>query len=791
MADFRLDDPRERIANNDPRTGGLRAEVAHASGSGLGNDPFRGVGAGDEMMPSFLKGLVEPYIKRKQTEEFNKGVVAQLTAGAEVDVLDDAGNLVSNIFGPNHYEQGAAAFRSSQLVAAQAKEWQTTRLPDLMKLPQNELTKVLSADMGKLMTGNKYTDELVQSEFVKALVPTVQLVTQKRVEWQQTQAYNGYVNTIVQNGENLHNYMRERVAAGGEGGDQAADQAHAMNFLGFLTAKPNGMLDERQLSGVKDAVTSLIEKHNFYPLQVLKQSGWLSSKTLGDEVYDKLNERYQLEGRQALKEASEDHSVDIMRLQWRIERAKSPDWKATDGDPHKITPMEYMTEVGRINSSLSRKTGVDLDYIDVEAMRKGGVDVIQAVAEADRQAGNRAFATKERQASDAAKEEAARQKAALSVQAFNQGTVAQGVLTGSVDRSVAEAAAQQAVLNGDFTGLVRNMATNQDVFTMASNTLRAPITASKGLGYTNDVDKARTDWEKLNALSPSAAMAYYKEDYAKIAKVHALTVQGKPPQVAWMAVYGDTLIGPDIPLKYEYQREAPKQIQSWIDKNGPENLLSAFGAGPKAWNESSKRAIRNALTDHVATLQDSNIGLDVIVKGGLEAKQAEGSLEGYGPFMWEQKQGSTPLWKIVGVPKTTLDGAFYREVDARIRKVSGGKVTANSDNFDILRQPNPDGTESVLLFAADGEGKNYSAVFTTKDLKSRVDAESSEKTREAQWKRDVLYGKPGPNLSQALRQVGDVQRAKEAAQAAKPVPTIGEGLKGLGRNVLEGLQDIN
>lgn len=768
MADFTLGDPRERYTTASPVRGGLRAEVARPAGSGVGNSNFRAAGPGDEMMPAFLAKAVEPYIKKKQEEAFRRGAIEQMQAGAEVDVTDDEHNIVSNIWGPNHAEQGAAAMRTKMLVLQQEQDW-TNRLPDLIDLPPQELAKALAGDAEKLKTGNRWTDDLLEGEMLQSLQRTVQVVTQKRTEHIQKQASQGYVDAIVGSAVTLDQYEATRQEAEGEAGNQAPDVSARQNFIGMFASTPAGLLPERQIDLVNTAFTSVIEKHAFRSYQYAKDSGLIA--TLPQEMQDKLNERYEAEGRTALAAASEAVNDDIFRLHTRMQKAAlGPDWKPTPGDEKMIMPMEAVTAALNINAKLSKITGVRMDFMDPEAIRKVGFSVIDAMADADKAAAARAFTTSERLASQEAKALEKQQEAQRSVVAFRTGVFADAELSGKVDHNVGELEAARAAQAGDFAPLVANFLGRGTVFTKAADTLQTPINGSKGLGYTNDLDNSRLAWEKLNALNPGAAMAYYGKEYDGIRRVSQLVNgQKMPPQLAWMRIYGETMLGAQIEIKPERRKEATTSIDTWVNKNHPDNFLTVFGAGPMAWNDSAKLALHRSIADQVALMQDSTMPMDQIVAGAKAAREADGSLEGYGPFMWEQRSGTTPLYKRTGpngVPRDTFEAAFYREADTRLRKASGGKVNGHTQAIDIFRQDNADGSTTVMIAGGDGTGKTHYTTFTTADLYARIKADSLAETRKAQDVRDWAAGNP-KTLKESFAVVGAAQAAREAKQAAK------------------------
>jgi hypothetical protein len=164
------------------------------------------------------------------------------------------------------------------------------------------------------------------------------------------------------------------------------------------------------------------------------------------------------------------------------------------------------------------------------------------------------------------------------------------------------------------------------------------------------------------------------------------------------------------------------------------------GLGPKKYNASAVRAITNSLTDEVAALQDgTNMSLEQTVASAMPAKLASGALETYGPFAWENMPGTRPLWKIAGVAsKDVMDNVFYREVDDQVRKATNGKITADADDFDVMRQPRSDGGENILVFVGDGKGKTVQVQFSTITLRNRADAEARGQIAGAAVRRKVM-----------------------------------------------------
>jgi hypothetical protein len=677
-------------------------------------------------LPDFIAKAAEPYIKRKQSEQFFKGFTAA-ESGRALGELDKSNSGIRSIFGSNAYEKGAQYYTAKTAVDT----WQSRRLADmdnLKRMPEAEVAKLLAEEAQAMMTGNAGADMIIQQGIIEATGPLINTITKERYKFQQTETVR------VQAGSYDASASALQALSVSQGNlSDPADKAEAQTAINNQTEsylaslRPiAGQAEDSWKAGFVSHVMRALDAGNGYAYQAIKRTGLLESGgVLTDDQITKLEARHARSVGKAFTSAMPALKADLLALDLSTQDEA--------GDPT-TRIVDYAKQVAVINAKARALTGFDEDLITTEDLRTGAKSITSTLLSAyhRREARNQAVADHARDRSEKLADEAAERaaEAAEVTGAWIAGDATAGILGGMKAGSV-ETLARNDFLRGDVSNIARQFNSNGYVADSVKTLAQAGIKASLGQGYTKTFDASHQQWTTLMKASEGATRAYYGDQFVAMQKFDMLS-KSVPPELAWARSFGD-MTQFSTPVPPELRSEVRKAIPDAID--GTESYWFIPGGTAKL-NESSKAFLGSALEGQVGLELNGNTDrpLEAVVGGSLKHLLSSGRIERSGSFVWGNMRGNAPLATMIGATPKEFETTFAAVVDARLK--ADGYADGASGDATVLRIKDQGGKAGIWVYTTDPD--NYHDIFITSDeLKSAKDKVA---------KGEVLANQPDPAL---------------------------------------------
>lgn len=681
-----------RTSQSQPNAeGGSRAiqmqggNTSIAGGVAAGSQ-FTQAGPAAAQIGGFLNELLAPAIERRKKEQFVAGMVDQMSAVAGDEIRVNNKNPINQIFGPSSYEEGAIFYSAKAAV----NTWTQKTMADvdnLKRLPPEQLTKVIAGSFEAMKTGDRFTDLAVETSLIEASQPIIGAIAKERYSWQQDTALNAWSDAADTSGSSFQSLMTSLVKTGDptDAGNLSANAAHN-NFRTSLM-QPAGMADETYRRGLAAFYKKAAQSGNGYAVTALKSSGVLD--LLDDETVTKLEDAEIKYGNRALGKAALMHADELNILNGNI----------TFG---RISASEGMAQLAALNEKIKGETGFDQDLFDYKEVVGVGKSIWTGLKAAKDRAQDRQWQVQDaaqRHAWDLEKDarKAADETAQIQM-AWGTGHVktamAQGI--GSAGNFDVLATADYAA--GNWTNIIRAYDNDQWTSGLVSSQVQAQLKSSVGQEYNKDFGVGFQKFQKLNALKPAAAMAYYGDMYAPMLDFQRLTASGVPPAIAFQRSMANPEQYAPTP---ELTATATKALDSWIKGNRGNTWMgggigSLFG-GRHDLNKSGAAALKNAAARQLGVLlKNSDTPPEAVIPGVYQQLVTSGAYEDYGRMGWTNKPGTQNLGKMLGLQQDEADEVVQRVIDNRL-KANGVKSGIDSDNFSVTRMKGPDGKLVVAV----------------------------------------------------------------------------------------------
>lgn len=169
-------------------TGTQGAGVNQLGGVRSGSDWFESTGGmtmPDSNLPEFLQELAAPQAAKLKQQAMWDGFVAA-RAGKTMDEIAATEPWYNKLFGDTNYEIGASMYNT----LSEVNEMETDllkRMPTLRQLPPEALAKEFNDITTARMTGNGFSDTVLQKTFMDRAGSLMDLHTKERAAWQQSE----------------------------------------------------------------------------------------------------------------------------------------------------------------------------------------------------------------------------------------------------------------------------------------------------------------------------------------------------------------------------------------------------------------------------------------------------------------------------------------------------------------------------------------------------------------------------------------------------------------------------
>lgn len=673
----------------------------------------------------FVEEFMRPHVQRRQQEQFAEGF-AKAASGAAVEELHRSNGPLAKVFGPNSYEEGAAAYTAKSAV----EKWFADQYADtdaLKKLPPAELGKLYSAGLDKLGTGDPLTDGLVQQGMMAGFMPLASTIAKERTAWLKGEAINAWTTAAGLSAKNLQSAAVAQAALSDPSDDEnAAFTVQARAFLGGM-AKPEGMDDDAYRSGLVGFMRGAMQDGNFYAVKLMREAG--VDSVLSEDERVKLEDA---ERRYADRTLEDFTSTDpgFIRMAQDYEERRAHTAIGQGGDPKVMSPMEAATRLGNMNAYVRARTGVETDLFDFKEVRGETRSMADLVVSAIRRAQDRtwqvedrAYARETRRLEGEAEDRETAREAGV---AWASGDV-EAAMVGGLEQKHFNRLALRDFRQGNLDGLARAFRVGHYVSDAVKREVAAGVESTLDQQYGKTFETAHERWRTMVAANPGMARAYYGEWHDKLRAFDTLSRQ-VGPTAAYTRAFGDAARYSGVNIDAGLRKQAGEAVKAAVADRQP-SWWNPWG-GP-TFTPDAVRVMENVLTERVAMgLHNSDATPALIAKESLDAAMADGSLQVAAGQAWRAPAGSKPFRTRIGLQQDEADAVFDDLVDARLKKA--GLRAGTGAHLDVAYVNLPSGQEALTVLGRDDDGNSRRVIIGLPDFKAaagnraRAEVESSQ-----------------------------------------------------------------
>lgn len=271
-----------------PQVGVQGGGVAPARPVGSGSDWFAGTGGmtmPESNLPQFLEQLVQPQMEKVKQQQMWDGFVAA-RSGKTMGDIDAEQPWYTKLFGPTNYEIGAQNYNVLRSVSDMEQDL-IRRMPELRKMPPEQMAQEFNALATQQMTGNGFADAVLQKTFMDRAGPLMDLHTKERVAWQQSELVKAQYGANSSNSTSF-NELAKRTATLGAG--RPSEEGEAEKLVQSQISLLDGLspsayqTDESYRAAMTAFVRGAADRGEFYTLKFLQKRGVTSALDPDDSL---------------------------------------------------------------------------------------------------------------------------------------------------------------------------------------------------------------------------------------------------------------------------------------------------------------------------------------------------------------------------------------------------------------------------------------------------------------------------------------------------------------------------
>ncbi len=685
--------------------------------TGVGQGGWGGVAAGRQTDPGDIAGglgqlverIMQPYVEARQQEQFFKGFT-DAEGGRAVAEAKQTG-VLSKIFGPTGYEQGAVAY-TAVAKNAEFNSYILDNKEELAKLPREERGRLLADKSKSLMTGNPFADRLIQSNLVEMAQPTMNTLEKASFAWQQVEGVRAQASA-GEGGADVFEKTAQAQMTLGERADTSAIVQAGNNLLATMR-KPAGMEDSAHRAMFSSFIRNQVAKGNFRTVEMFRQAGWLNSGGLLND--DQLASLETYQSTQAskkwadLKIADPSLAVQYAAIEEGIDAGKI------------TTPKQVLDLVGKANLSAAGSAGIPVAVAPLigataqEALlgrlnsekKSANLRVEQRAYEQQKRDEQRKYDANQKLLD-------AQQKIQLAALMGANGSLGRAIAQGVVDHDSATTVMTQALDTGNYDFIVKQVAEGPNTMSILSPLITGGFEASVGVGPTPAFERSMARFSGLYKVNKGAALlAADKHGPDALAYMEAINAK-VPAAAAYQASFGrphefsDNYLPAGVTKKdaMAYAVKAVTHPDKW--------LLGLLGERVPLSGASRTMMAESIYQDAAAYSKRSGLDFEEATKAVAGQYEKSGRWERMGSVAWRNQPGSASLSGLVGVPPDTGDRLFNAVLDRKL-KASGFAAGASSDNLTGFRTEDH-GMPYVMVQASDAGNPVWVAI-SLDDLKA-------------------------------------------------------------------------
>lgn len=297
-----------------------------------------------EAFQALSNGIIDPYIERRQQQEYMEGARRQIEGEALKDIVDSQ-PWYSKIFGPSASVSGARTMASMQAVEGFTNSI-ASDMGNLRQLTPEEFgAEVMNRMDQSADLGDTQTNVAVQAQLMESYGPLVRSHTKEHAKYVQEEMQAQFTGSLATEARSLGQYMQGVV-----NGTVSEDDARIVisNAAGALQPI-EGQAPESYWSGVEVATEEAMATGNFHFVNLVESQ--LYEHMPAEQRVKFQNDRRKYERQVMSDRLISDHSVELAQLS-----AQSAEGL--------ISPQETMNRINALNTRFSQQTGIDREMIN-------------------------------------------------------------------------------------------------------------------------------------------------------------------------------------------------------------------------------------------------------------------------------------------------------------------------------------------------------------------------------------------------------------------------------------------
>lgn len=655
---------------------------------------------------AFVEEIMRPHVQQRQQEEFFKGFT-NAQAGIATDEISKSHGGFSKVFGPTSYEEGAAFYTARSKMTDWAQQ-RYAEVDTLKRLPPDELAKVLAQKSMELLTGDKTTDQMLQSALIEQSAALTNTVGKARYAWQQDEAIKAWSGAARSGAGALQAAAFAQAGLTAPTDEQnSAMEAQGASFLSSM-AKPHGMDDETYRKGLFNFMRQSMQDGNFYAVAAMRKAG--IDNLFDDQERTRLEDAYHRYSQRSLEDfAASDQGFSKLAMAYEEARAH-----AALGEKGSMSPMDAAKHLTGINDYVRRHTGITEDMFDFKDIRGEVRSITDLVVSSYKRAQDRQWQLEDRAAEQQFRREEReadnREAAASAGAAWASGDV-NAAIAGGVEEKHFNRIALSQFRQNDFAGLARAFTVGHYTSTAVKNDIQGAVEGSLEEQYGKTFAGIHQKWQAMLKTNPGMTASYFGEYHEKMRAFETLS-RSVGPEAAYRKAFGD-------PARYS-SAEVPPQLRKEADEAVKAAVSSA---SPSRWNPfatqfttQATRTMQNLVRERIALgLKNSDTPSGALATEALSAAMADGSLQTAGGEAWRAAPGTKPFHVQIGLQADEAGRAFRGVVDQRLKRA--GLAVGVSATMDINYVQTPTGGTALHVIGRDTEGKSANVLIPLEAFK--------------------------------------------------------------------------
>ena len=682
------------------------------------------IGAGSRL-PEFMEGLFAEKIQAVKQQRAWQGYIEAAAGKSARDIADEQ-PWYSSLFGPTPYELGAQTF-TIQKTGSDFEQAFVQNIETLRTKSPEEVMSWAVAQATSLNTGELYTDAQVQKVLMERMGPMMDTYVKARVEWQQKDLYNKFLDARLSEGGALHTSLSDLARRGTSRPDESATAEQArqrrINYLNGW-AKPEGMTASAYFKSVLSAAGSHADRGEFYAIQDMRESGLLD--VLPPEDREKLEVQLETKAQRYFNR----------RMGEDKEMAETIAMYEADAALGYTSPKGTLAAGYEINEVVRARTGYDGGFYKfndiVGKVRTSAEAMYRAYEREQDQLARRAERLADRADANAEREQLRIDRVARNQRGAASGSLGFLVATGMTSKEDAEVdflAAFQA--SPDKAGLlVRNFAYPGTPFSgeRVKTAVRQGVVLTDGAEWTPAFETAFSLYSQMRATpipqadgstdvtsGPAAARSYFGDDIADLFDAYAANRQrGMDEQIAFtQSARGNS----NRPVTSE---SLGAEVLAMIDDEiaGSNAFVRFFTGAPEGVRKEHRGVMRQAVANRIDRVRRANPNWNdqQVVKAAVSLVRNE-NMDVAGIYSWERNSTQNSIHSYADkVSPDIFSTALESYLDTRLKQAG---VSLSGDWLPVIqRRPDRNGFPVIQVFAQDEHGNRTNLLFGEEEFKT-------------------------------------------------------------------------